>query len=101
MINNVVLVSGVQQSNSVTYIYIYIYILYQILLPRRLLQNIVQSSLCYTVGPCWLSILNIAVGVVSDMYTICTPKFICYFLFYYFYMLNGILKLDIQIFSLY
>ena len=27
-------------------------------LPSRLLHNIEQSSLCYTVGPCWLSILN-------------------------------------------
>ena len=29
--------------------------------PIRLLQNIEQCSLCYTVGPGWLSILNIAV----------------------------------------
>ena len=27
--------------------------------PFRLFQNIEQSSLYYTVGPCWLSILNI------------------------------------------
>ena len=27
--------------------------------PSRLLHNIEQSSLCYTVDPCWLSILNI------------------------------------------
>ena len=44
MINNVVLVSGVQQSNSV--IRIHVYILFQILFPFRLLQNIEQSSLC-------------------------------------------------------
>ena len=43
---NVVLVSGVQQSDSVIhvciyiYIYIYIYILFQILFPFRLLQNV-------------------------------------------------------------
>ena len=49
MINNFVLVSGVQQSNSV--IHIHVYILFQILFPFRLLQNIEQSSLCYTVGP--------------------------------------------------
>ena len=53
------LVSGVQQSDSV--IYIHISILYQILFPFRLSQSIEQSSLCYTVGPCWLSILNTAV----------------------------------------
>ena len=49
------------------YIYIYIYIhththiLFQILFPYRLLQNIEYSSLCSTVGPCWLPILYIAV----------------------------------------
>ena len=59
MVNNVVSVSGVQQSDSV--IHIHVSILFQILLPSRLLHNIEQSSLCYTVGPCWLSILNIAV----------------------------------------
>ena len=36
-------------------------ILFQILFPVKLLQNIEQNFLCYTVGPCWLSILNIAV----------------------------------------
>ena len=36
-------------------------ILPQTLLPSRLPRNIEQSSLCYPVGPCWLSILNIAV----------------------------------------
>ena len=35
-------------------------ILFQIIFPFRLLQNIEQSSLCYTVSFCWLSILNIA-----------------------------------------
>ena len=44
---------------SYTYIYmsIYSYILVQTLFPVRLLQNI-EKSLCYTPGPCWLSILN-------------------------------------------
>ena len=59
MINNVVLVSGVQQSDSV--IRIHVSTLFQVLSPFRLSQNIEQSSLCYTVGPCWLSILNTAV----------------------------------------
>ena len=48
LIYNVVLVSGVQQSDSV----IYIYILFQVLFHYGLLQEIEQSSLCYTVGPC-------------------------------------------------
>ena len=41
--------------------YSYTCILFQILFPSRLLRNAEQSSLCYTVDPCWLSILNIAV----------------------------------------
>ena len=53
--NNVVLVSGVQQSVSVTHIYVSM--LFQILFSFRLLQNIEHRSLCCTVGPCWLSIL--------------------------------------------
>ena len=57
LINNVKIVSGVQQSDSV--IHIHGSILSQIFFPFRLLQNIKQSSQCYTVGPCWLSILNI------------------------------------------
>ena len=56
--NNVILVSGVQQSDSVSHIHVSI--LFQILFPFRLLQSIEWSSLCYTIGPCWLSILNIA-----------------------------------------
>ena len=59
MINNVVLVSGVQQSDSVRHTHVFI--LFQILFPFRLLHNIERSSLCYTVGPFWVSILNIAV----------------------------------------
>ena len=31
-------------------------------LPLQAALNIEQSSLCYTAGPCWLSILNITVG---------------------------------------
>ena len=49
------LVSGVQ--------FIYIYILFHILVHHGLLQNIGYSSLCYVVGPCWLSILYIVVCI--------------------------------------
>ena len=59
LINNVLLVSGVQQSDSV--IHIHVSILFQILFPFRLLQSIEQSSLCYNSRSCWSSILNIAV----------------------------------------
>ena len=52
------------------YIYIYIYMcvyvytytyIYSFKISFRLLQSIEQSSFCYTVGPWWLSILNIPV----------------------------------------
>ena len=56
MIYTVVLVSGIQQSDSV--IHIHVNVLFQVLFPFRLLQNIEQSSQCYTVGPCCSSILN-------------------------------------------
>ena len=59
MINNVVLVSGVWQSDSI--IHIYVSILVQILFPFRLLHNIEQSALGYTTGPWLPSILNMAV----------------------------------------
>ena len=59
LINNLTVVSGVQQRDSA--IHKYVSILPQTPLPSRLPQNIKQSSLCCTVGPCWLSILNIAV----------------------------------------
>ena len=57
--NNVMIVSGVQQSDSV--LHRRVSLLFQILFPFRLLHNIEQSSLCSTVGPCWLSISYIAV----------------------------------------
>jgi len=53
--NSVVLVSGVQQSDSV--IRRHVFTLFEILLPFQLLQSIEQSSLYFTAGPCWLSIL--------------------------------------------
>ena len=59
MINNAVLVSGVQQSDSVVHIHV------SILFPVRLLQNVEQSSLGYTVGPYWLSVLNIVVYICA------------------------------------
>ena len=64
LIYNVVLVSSVQQSDSVIHIYrIYIYILFYILFHYRLLHVIEYSFLCYTVGPCYLSILYIVVCI--------------------------------------
>ena len=51
MINNVMLVSGRKQNDSVIHIHVSV----EVLFPFRLLQNTEQSSLCYTVGLCWLS----------------------------------------------
>ena len=59
LIYNVVLVPGVQHSDSVTHTYISI--LFHILFHYNLLQDIEYSSLCYTVGPRCLSILYIVV----------------------------------------
>ena len=58
VINSVVIVSGGQQRDSA--IHLYASILPRSLLPSRLPRTIEQSSLCYTVRPRWLSILNIA-----------------------------------------
>jgi len=54
-----VTVSGGQQRNSA--IPIHVSILPQTPLPSRLPHDIEQSSLCYTVGYCWLSISSTAV----------------------------------------
>ena len=61
LINNVVLVSGVQVQKSDSALCTHISILFKILFPFRLLQSTEQTSLCYTVGPCWLFISDIAV----------------------------------------
>ena len=57
------------------FVYVYMYVFYfcvwknmkkyffQILFPYRLLQNIEYSSLCYTVGPRWLSVFYIVVCI--------------------------------------
>ena len=65
MIDNVVLASGMQQSGSTIHIHLFFF---KILSLFKFLQNIEQSSHCYTVGPCWLSILNIAVAHILLTY---------------------------------
>ena len=74
-INNVVLVSGEQQRDSA--IHTHVSILLQTPLPSRLPQNSEQSSMCYTVGPCWLSILNIAVCAKFFFFVIANLKNWC------------------------
>ena len=53
------LISALQQSDSV----VCIYILFHILFHDSLSQDAEYSSLCYTVGPCSLSILYTVVGL--------------------------------------
>ena len=86
-INHVMLVSGIQQSDSI--ILIHVSILSKILFLYSLFQSIQQSSLCYTLGPCWLSILNLwAVflfqnlknGVFCDITFLHTPYTLPYLL---------------------
>ena len=50
-----VLVSGEQESDSVTHTHISI--LFHILFSHMLLQNTENNSLGYIAGPCWLSVL--------------------------------------------
>ena len=64
-------VSGIQQSESI--VHIHIFILFQVLFSYSLSQNIEQSPLCYTVGPCWLFILFIVVCVCSSQAPVLTP----------------------------
>ena len=59
LIDSVVIVSGEQQRDSV--VRIHVSILPQTLLSSRLAHHTEQSSLCYTIRICWLSILNRAV----------------------------------------
>ena len=50
LIYNIVLVSGVQQSDSVICTYFLFFIFFSIMVYYKIL----TSSLCYTVGPCFL-----------------------------------------------
>ena len=65
------LVSGVQQSESV--ISVHISLLFQISFPFRFLHYSEQSSLCYTGGPCCLPILNTALCTCQSH----TPQDVC------------------------
>ena len=64
MINNVVLVSGIQPGDAV--IHMRVSVLFQVLFPLKLLQNMELSSLCYTVGPCWFLFYLFGGGLVVE-----------------------------------
>ena len=74
LMNNVLIVSGEQQRDSA--IYIHVPILPQTPLPSRLPHNVEQSSICYTVGPCWLSILRVAVCTCQEMNLFVIPTWL-------------------------
>ena len=70
------MVPGAQQSNSA--IHTHVSIFPQTPLPSSLPHSIEQSSLCYTIGPCWISTLNIAVYIspvqlLSRVWLFATP----------------------------
>ena len=48
---------------------IHVFILPKTPLLSRLPHNIEQSSICYTIGPCWLSILNTAMYCTSIVHS--------------------------------
>ena len=62
-----------------------IYILFHILFHYGLLQDIEYSSLCYTVGPCCLSILYIVIYSSS----LCFEKCIVFYIYHYGIMQNS------------
>ena len=62
LIYNVLLVSGIQQSESAIHMHIStLFFFFQILFPYRPLRSIEQSSLCYPVGLYYLSVLYLVV----------------------------------------
>ena len=62
--------SGVPLPSPRSAIHIHISILLQTSFPSSLPHNIELNSMCYIVGPCWLSILNIAVSTYT-LWKIC------------------------------
>ena len=68
--NNIVIVSGEQQRDSA--IHIHVFIRPPSPPPIQTAHDIEQSSMCYTVGPCWLSILDTTVCT-------CQSKLLNYF----------------------
>ena len=72
-INNTVLVSHVQQTDSVITIHVLSYMcIFQICFPFRLLHNIEQGSLCCRVGLCWL--LSVCMSVPYSLTLLTTPS---------------------------
>ena len=67
--NNIVIISGEEQRDSA--IHIHVSTLPQTPLLSRLPHNIQHSSLCYTVGPYWLAILNIHAMTLKPSWITC------------------------------
>ena len=61
---NIVLISAVQESDSILHIYMYILYTFSYILSHcTLSQDIEYNYLCCTIGPCCLSILYIIVCI--------------------------------------
>ena len=57
--------------SGLPFIHIHISILFQVLLPYRLLLSIEYRSMCYSIGPCWFYSLHIVVCICQAQ-----PQFI-------------------------
>ena len=77
LIYSVVLVSGVQQSDSATNTNMSFFPP-DFLYPYRLVDNIEYISLCYKVGPCVLSVLCVVVCICSSQTPNLSPPLSCW-----------------------
>ena len=83
-------VSSAQQSGSVTHLRVSV--LFQILFPFRLLPEVEQSSLCYTIGPCWLSFFVVVLKSFLNLLQYCFWVFLVlvfFFLMFWFFGLEA------------
>ena len=86
----ILLVSSVQQRDLV-YMYVYIFF-FSISFHYSLLQDIECSSPCYTVNPCWISILYMIVCIhwshtLNLSFPFGSHKFVSYVFFFFFFLL--------------
>ena len=92
------LVSGIQQSDSVIHLYVYTCtFLFNILFHYRLLQDNECSSLGYTVGPCWLSTIYMVVCIFWRSFSK-VHIWSCYFSPWILYCLSVALRMKFNIF---
>ena len=81
---SVVIVSSEQERYSG--IHRHVFILPQTPLSSRLPRNTEQSSMCYTVGPCWLSILNVTVQTPFLIHRFLSQSLFSYYICHSFFI---------------